>query len=211
MKKLSLICTVHEECGRATSVELFDRLKRYRPDVIFLEAPLGDVDSFFREEGRPKLETSPVKKYQNLTGADLIAVDLPTPSEEFFRDHKVLMQRVEGESYDHRRLMTWQSNYVADYGFPYLNSDHNCKMWLEIKADIENTVVNIGDPSLSELLSNWDTTNDHRENEMLYNIHQYCTEHSFERGVFIVGSAHRRSIIQKLQLISGFRWNFSDI
>lgn len=211
MKQLSLICTIHEERGHANSEELYARLDRFKPEVIFLEAPSMDLNSFFREGARKKLEVAPVWRYHNETGAALIPVDLPTPEEKFFNDQRELTQRIEGNSRNFRRLSTWYGNYVCDYGFPYLNSDHNCKMQSEIYADMQSTVREINSARMSEIYDLWRKTNDLRDIEMLTNIQKYCSENTFERGVFIVGAAHRRSIIEKSQTTTAIQWSFSDI
>lgn len=211
MKKLAMICTVHVESGRANSAELYARLERFRPEVIFLEAPANDLESFYRQSGLRKLEVDPVRQYQTESGATLVSVDLSTPSEQFFRDYKAIVQRVEIASRDCRRLMTWQSNYIADYGFPYLNSDHNCNLWAEIKADFESTVAEMADPKVSAHLEAWNLTNALREQEMINNIINYCAKHVFEKAVFIVGAAHRRSLIEKSRAMQGVQWNFSDL
>lgn len=211
MNSIALICTVHEECGQATSSELYARLERYQPEVIFLEAPSQDMDCFFRGNTGRKLESAPVKQYQNRMGCSLVSVDLPTPEPKFFRDYERLMQRIEARSCDLRRLMTWYSSYVFDYGFRYLNSEHNCNMWSEIYAYIRATVAELNEPELKEIFDSWMRTNELREREMLSNIQIYCGKRQFSRGVFIVGAAHRSSIIERSQSICGVHWDFSDV
>lgn len=211
MKNLALICTVHVESGRANSAQLYARLERFRPEVIFLEAPANDLESFYMEGSHRKLEAGPVRQYQSESDAALVSVDLPTPPEQFFRDYKTAVQQVENASRDHRKLMTWQSNYIADHGFPYLNSEYNCNMWAKIKADFESTVAEMADPTISAHLEAWNSTNALREYEMLKNISSYSAEHEFDRAVFIVGAAHRRSIIERSCVMQGVQWNFSDL
>lgn len=211
MKSLALICTVHIESGHANSAELYARLERFRPDVVFLEAPANDLGSFIREHGHSKLEVDPVRQYQSDSGATLVAVDLATPPEQFFRDYEAVVQQVKNASRNHRRLMTWHSNYIADYGFPYLNSEYNCNLLAQIKADFESTVAELADSKISAHLEAWNSTNALREHEMLKNISSHCAKHVFERAVFIVGSAHRRSLIEKSHTMQGVQWAFSDL
>jgi hypothetical protein len=39
---------------------------------------------------------------------------------------------------------------------------------------------------------------DNRENEMLRNIYTYSKENNYNQAVFLIGSAHRNSIIRKV-------------
>jgi hypothetical protein len=55
----------------------------------------------------------------------------------------------------------------------------------------------VGNTELTELYNSWMVTNDLRDHAMMENIRKYCAETSFDRGVFLVGASHRRSIINK--------------
>ena len=37
-----------------------------------------------------------------------------------------------------------------------------------------------------------------RENYMLQNIYRYSEKHSYERAIFTIGAAHRKSVIEKI-------------
>jgi len=214
MKTISLICTVHEECGFASASALHAILEHLRPEVIFFEAPADAFDDYIITGTRGNLESASIRRYRENNDVEVVPVDLPTPEAHFFGKQKEFSQRVESKSTDYRRLMLWNTNYICDYGFPYLNSEHSTKMWSDIYADIRTTVKFINEQKVTEYFELWERTNDLRENEMMRNISQYCGEHSFERAVFLIGAAHRKSIIEKSRGMYcasglGVQWDFA--
>jgi hypothetical protein len=213
MKKISLIFSVHEDRGLANSSELCALLKYLQPQVIFLEVPPSAFDKFYSACTRSNLESIAVRQYRDSHGVELIPVDLPTPEKSFFKDYKNLQQKIEEKSTDARRLIQWHSNYVKDYGFPYLNSDNCSKMWSDINADMQATIEKFDDPDASKILELWNTTMEQREDAMMKGIQKYCYENTFERGVFLIGAAHRNSVIEKSKLMSSvgsdeIQWHF---
>lgn len=197
MSKISVVFTVHEECGLANVSELCAILERLRPEDIFLETPAEAFDQFFGACTRSNLESLSVRQYKQNKRVELVPIDLPTPNDRFFRDYEYLQRRIEESSPDFRRLRLWYSNYVCDYGFAYLNSEHCSKMWSDIYADMRASVFAINDIRISEIFELWNSVINQRENEMMSNINRHYVENSFETGVFLIGAAHRQSIIAK--------------
>jgi len=197
MKCISLVCTVHEENGLANVSGLYAILERIRPEVIFIEAPPDALDQFLAACTNNKLESASVRLYRENNIVELVPVDLPTPNSRFFSDYRYLQERIEGKNPDSRRLIMWNKNYIRDYGFSYLNSEHCNKMWAEIHADERAIIGEIKDQKLTEIYEIWNKTIELRDNEMMKNILKYCGENTFERGAFLIGAAHRQSIIEK--------------
>lgn len=98
-----------------------------------------------------------------------------------------------------RRLLDDNKRDQEERGFPYLNSDLCSQRWADIYAAMQDTVDTLKDPVLSERFESWNNTHECRDHAMISNIRQYCRERDLERGVFLVGAAHRRSIIEKLR------------
>lgn len=216
MKCISLVCTIHEEVGPANIPELCAILERIRPEVVFLEAPPDTLDKYLNGDTSNILESAAVRQYCASTNAKPVAVDLPTPEARFFEDYKYLQEQVRGRSPDFRRLTMWDKNYVLDYGFPYLNSERCGEIWSEIYAEMRAALEAIKDRRLVEIFEAWNKTNELRENEMLNNIMKYCGEESFEKGVFLIGAAHRQPIINKSKELFGkhsnhVQWDFSSV
>jgi hypothetical protein len=72
----------------------------------------------------------------------------------------------------------------------------------------------MNDSSLTAIFELWNKTNELREQEWMKSISKYCREHSFYKAVFLVGAAHRRSIIDKAKEQSainstGIQWDFA--
>lgn len=209
-----LICTVHKDSGLANGSELHAILDRLRPEVIFFEAPNDAFDDYIITGKRDNLESAAIRKYRENHDVEVVPVDLPTPDARFFEKEKEFSQRVADKSINYRRLMIWNTNYIRDHGFPYLNSEDSIKMWSDIYADIRDTVKIINKQEVTEYFELWEKTNDLRENEMMKNIAKYCDEYSVERAVFLAGAAHRGSIIKKSRILFcapelGVQWNFS--
>jgi len=213
MKTISLVCTVHAEKGLANVVELRAILERLRPEVIFLEVPPDAFDCYYGACTRENLESKAVQQHRENNQVELVPIDLSPPGEDFFRDNQYLFERIEEKSYEYRRLVDRNSIYVRDYGFAYLNSEYCCKHWSDLDAEILTTIRTIDEPRLAELYELWKQTIELRDEEMLKNVRQYCGDNSFEKGVFLVGSAHRQAIIDKSKARPGdeqttMQWDF---
>ena len=66
-----------------------------------------------------------------------------------------------------------------------------------------------GDPRLVEIYESWKETNDRREKAMMENIQRYSRENTFDKGVFLVGAAHKRAIIDLSREQSGIQWDLA--
>ncbi|MEQ1625712.1 MAG: hypothetical protein ABL870_13510, partial [Sediminibacterium sp.] len=64
---------------------------------------------------------------------------------------------------------------------------------------IEKGLQKINKDKFFETNKLWKNINEKRENEMLENIYNYSKEHSYDKAVFTLGSAHRKSIMKKIQ------------
>ncbi len=212
---VSLVGTFHDEKGLATVSELHKILTHLRPQVIFLEVPPTALEGYLNAHGHRTLESKAVELYQEQNTVELIPVDLPTPDLNFFENGKYLHNRIEQASPDFCRLSDWNSNYVRQYGFAYLNSKYCTKMWSDLDQEMAATVARLDEPRLFELHETWTQMIDRRDVEMLKNILKYARSTNFERGAFLVGASHRRSIIKKsrggnVASLTNIQWNYLD-
>jgi hypothetical protein len=211
MSCVSLVCTVHEEKGLATVLELRSILERIRPEVIFTEIPPAAFDDFFRNFSRTNLESQAVRQFQENHLADIVPVDLATPDEAFFRNAQILFEWIERRSQGYRRLIDSHSANISAYGFAYLNSEDCSKLWSAVYEEMLSTINHIGDIKHLELYRLWRETIARRDSGMMDNILQYCRSKPFDRGVFLIGAAHRQSVIDKAREQSAphsVRWEF---
>src|SRR5882762_9614294 len=68
-------------------------------------------------------------------------------------------------------------------------------------------------PRLTELYERWIGTNERREKHMMNSIDDYCRKSTFSKGAFLVGAAHRQSLIDKSREQRGadsstIQWDF---
>jgi hypothetical protein len=211
---VSLVCTVHEEMGLANVSELRAILERIQPEVIFLEVPPAAFDDYYENCSRRNLESMAVRQYRQGHQINLVPVDLPTPTEEFFSNHEYLRERIRKESPEYRRLIKWDSDCIRGYGFAYLNSQHCSELWLKVYKEMVSTIKRINDPRLVEICDLWNKTLYRREKEMMENIQKYCTENIFDTSAFLVGAAHRQVVIDISREQSDIdsirmRWDFA--
>jgi hypothetical protein len=197
MCSVSLICTVHDENGRANVSELCAILDFVRPEVIFLEVPPAALEGYVDSRTRQNMESVAVERYRESHQVALVPVDLPTPEAAFFNDNQYLFERIEKASLEYRRLVDAHRAYVATYGFAYLNSDECSNLWSNLYREILDTIGRIGEARLAQLYILWTDTNARRDKGMIHNVRQYCRDNSFARGAFLVGAAHRRSVISE--------------
>ena len=195
MNCVSLISTVHEEMGLANVSELRAILERIQPEVIFLEVPPEAFKDYF--ENSQNLEAKAVRQYRAAHQVELVAVDLPTPSGDFFANFEDLRRRIRKVSPNYRRLMQLDDDCIREYGFVYLNSDECSELWLSVYREMLRTIEWPKDSRLLAPYESWREKSDLRENAMIENIQKYCGENTCHRGAFLVGAAHRQPIIEK--------------
>ena len=204
MKRVSVVGTVHEEKGRANTSALLAILERIKPEAIFLEIPPASFDDQFNANAG-NLESTAVSRYRENHLVDLIPVDLPTPDAAFFARHQDLIRRIERTSPDFCRLVDWHSQNVSAYGFAYLNSNDCSDLFSQIhEATLAAIEKDVDHRLLGEVYDLWIRTNQLRNQEMTKNIESHCRHASFSSAAFLVGAAHRRSIIDLT-----IQWDFT--
>jgi len=196
--RITLIATVHAESGRANVAELQAILDRLAPDVIFAEIPSAFLADYLNGS-HGTLESAAVVLYRERRPVNVVPVDLDKPDEDFFRNSKDMFKKVARTSFDYRRLVDQNSLDTLELGFPYLNSDRCAQAWEGIYSETLATVNWIGDTKLRQTYDLWNRTNDDRETIMIENIESHCIRQVPAHGVLLVGAAHRKSIMEKVQ------------
>ena len=194
--RISLIGTVHADCGRANVAELKAILDRLSPEVIFAEIPTANLANYL-DGSHGTLESATVALYRKRCPVNVVPVDLNKPSEEFFRNSEEMFKKVDRTSADYRRLMDQNSLDTRHHGFPYLNSDRCARAWADIYKEVLATVEWIGDIRLRQFYDLWSETNDRRESGMLESINSYCVRRELSHGVLLIGAAHRKAMVER--------------
>lgn len=214
MFELTLICTQHAEKGACNFNQLYQIVERIQPDVIFEELPPSVFEDYYVNKTRTNLETRTIIAYLEKYQIKHIPVDLEYEfSSNFFKQNGRLHRSVEHNSSDYRDLVDCNSNYTSQYGFRYLNSEYSIKNHAETYDAIEKTLEKLKDEKLFQIYKHWNEIIEKREQEMIRNINQYCHDFVFERGLFFIGAAHRRSIIEKIKVQfedSEVTWHYED-
>jgi len=195
MSNITLISTIHKERGKCNSDELLKIIEEICPDVIFLEAfesNYTDYDRFlFSTYGvspNKKLEIEAIQKYSQINSFEYIPVLDTELSDDFHRWLNMVSIYP-----DCQKLIDSKISLTMEYGFQFLNSEKNTQLLEDIKELGNHTLGN------NEIYQKFNENIDAYENSMLRNIYAYSKENSFNRGVFMCGAAHRKSIIEKIE------------
>ncbi len=197
VKRVTLVGTVHEKCGRASAVELHALLEALAPEVIFLELPADAYDRNFQVFRQTSLETDAASRFRRNHAVAFVPVDLQTPELSFFRNSETMFNTVEQASDNYCRLVDLHARRVWEDGFVYLNSEQCDDHWQAVYAELQCTIDGIGDASLSECFHSWSETNALREDAMIEAVERYCANDSFSRSALLVGAAHRRRMLER--------------
>jgi hypothetical protein len=195
--RVSLIGTYHKERGAVTVAALLEILERIQPEVVFAETPRTRIDTW-RDGSHGSVESIAVARYANTHAVDVVPVDLPTPEDSFFRDDAEVSRAIERISPQFRRLMDLNTDRTHREGFPYLNSSECIEAWADIYREELETLEYIRNARLSGIYAQVRDFIEQRDLEMLRNIRAYCASTAQSRGAFLVGAAHRKSLIEKL-------------
>jgi hypothetical protein len=200
--RVTLVGTVHAECGRAGAVELLAILERQAPDVIFAEMPSANMHQY-RDGSHGSLESVVVARYREGRPVAVVPVDLAEPPSTFFRDAQEMFDKVERTSPNYRIMMDRHSLAKRVDGFPPLNSEACVRAESAIHDEILATLDWIRDPRLREIYAVWRRQNELRDSAMVEAIENYARHNAFAHGLFLVGAAHRKSIVDKARVRMG--------
>lgn len=193
MFKITLISTVHKEYGNANSNELLKIIKNICPDVIFLEGFKDNYSKFdqliFSQFGvyKDRLEMKAIQAYSlNYTFEYVPVLDIELSEE--FRTKSMIVS----ENKEFRELLDKYHLLELEGGFQFLNSEQSIVLQEEMRR-MENQIIN------DEIMQQKVNANiDEYENSMIRNIYSFSKEKSFNTAIFMCGSAHRKSIIEKI-------------
>lgn len=204
MSEIYLIGTRHAELGRCTSQALSSILEQLKPEVIFEELPSTKFEDYYTLYTVYTLESLAVRTYtnNNPTVKQLLVDSLDIPTESFFKDYEELIRRVEGgvnnASFNFRNFSDRNRSYIFDYGFNYLNSKRAISIQEEMNEAIREALSLMNNEKLTLTWEEWNRINRLREQTMIQNIYEYSSTNSFNRGVFLIGSAHCKPIIEHI-------------
>lgn len=195
--RLSVIGTVHQECGRANVEVLRGFLRRLAPDVVFAEVPQSKLPAY-ANGSHGTLESMAVDQARNELQLAIVPVDLDEPETSFFRNAEEMFKKIERVSQEYRSLIDRHRRNVRDSGFAYLNSDLCFRAWSDIHGEVLDTLDWIQDARSKTTYGDWVARNELREVAMVEGILACAESGTRRQGVLLVGAAHRKAILDKL-------------
>lgn len=195
LKSITLVCTVHRENGAASASNLYKILEQIEPEVIFLEISPDDFENYYTAPG---LEPKAVIQYKRNRQVTLVAVDMFIADRNILMNFQRLFEVIDANSttaYQQKNSDMQSCVYVS--GFSYLNSDQCSKDHAELNSQDLETIRKINDPEITSLYEYWNAMISRRQNEMINGVFGYSRKNTFNKAIFLVGAAHRDSIIKK--------------
>jgi len=196
MHNITFISTIHKEAGKCSPDELHLIIQQIRPDVIFLEA-LEDTYSEYQKHifenfgvFNDKLEIAAIQQYSNHASFEYVPVLDSGLTDSF--DNKYNSPCMDRDP-ELNEILYKLETQTQELGFKFLNS-LECIELNELMRERESQLL-----AGSEVDAAAKADIDSYENSMIRNIYNYCKINQFNTGIFMVGSAHRKSIIEKIE------------
>jgi len=214
MNYITLIATVHKENGRCNSNELFNIIQCIKPEIIFEELSEEIYNQCYFEQNRTTLESIAIKKYllkNNIKHIPVDTFDIPNFHYDIFNK----MLHVLTSNKDFQLYLDKQIEMEYINGFSFLNSKDNDKRNIIIKTYNEKILENLNDINLKNTYNYWNEFNNNKESTIIKNIYDYTKNNKYSSGLMFIGSAHRKSIIHKINKYKRkeeikINWKFHD-
>lgn len=200
MYNITLISTAHSEYGKCNSDELYKIIESIKPELIFEELPNNLLDCAYNESPHPNepLEVKCIKKYLKNYNIKHIPVDMDL--NQFLPTSEIDNMFDSFRKYDvYKKLEIEQYISTEKDGFSYLNSKKCSELFDEKKITEKNLISFMFNKyQLFHLYKLFHEEQEKRENAMLLNIYNYSKENEYSQAVFLLGCAHRNSVMQKI-------------
>lgn len=197
MHNITLISTNHTESGKCNSDELYKIIESINPEVIFEELSSKRFDDYYNGIlTYESLEVKCIKKYLQNHRTKHLPVDIANPDRSSI---EIFMFEKFKKDTEYKKIKCEHNLLKAQKGFDYLNSE-KCidlvKKWTLAEKRIVESATHKEIFLHTYKLFFEDV--DNRENAMLQNIYKYSKEYQYKQAVFLLGCAHRKSIIEKI-------------
>ncbi len=213
MHNITLICTCHSEIGQCNADELYKIIEQIKPCVIFEEVTPKLYDILYNKNllsDLVPLEIMCIKNYKQQYGIKNIPVDIEVASTLSNSVNRMLA--LFGNYDILKEIEIEQKKKIKLGGFDFLNSLEYSELVKKQRNIEENIVVEQNDKQLKRIYKSFYEDQDLRESYMLENIYTYSNENNYENAVFLIGAAHRSSIVSKIlayQLNENVQLNWS--
>jgi hypothetical protein len=200
MNKISVIGTIHAEGGACTSDELIKIIQRISPKVIFCEASPEDFPAMVKatERFNPP-EFKALRMLIQNTSIEIVPVDLH--GAPFDGRLEAMLELFKTRMKEYYYASEIQFGETLRLGFPFLNSEDSDKIHKDKAAMERIFVARAKHDLLSQTYTDWLQWNDKRENHWINLIHEYFNKNKFDIAAFLVGSAHRIRLMEKIEYL----------
>jgi hypothetical protein len=195
MRTVTLVCSLHRENGACNAAELLKLLRVLDPDVIFGEVLQSDPNFYHPRS----LESQAVTRFLALKSCHCVCVDRYEVPPDFREITDSVFDFVCEMNPEYLALEEHRDHATYLNGFAYLNSAAFAQLIIQMSAIEEHTVRLSGKQDLIRGLTSWRNFTQDRERAMVYCIHSYCRDNAFDRGVFLVGAAHRSGVAKAIE------------
>ncbi len=211
MHKITLVCSAHRENGLCNAAELLEILRAIAPEVVFEERRPSESNLHYEQGG---VEAHAITKYREFQLFQRVPVDRYDMPDSLFAETQRVFDCVEHASQEYSVLKEETNVLARQHGFDYLNSVAFATVMARISEIEEKIIIGTGDQDLIRGLERWRHVIQSRDVEMIGNIYKYCRENVFRTGVFLVGAAHKTSIVKEIERYSSteadlISWNFA--
>lgn len=203
MYNITLISTEHRASGKCNPDELHKIIESINPEVIFEEETNDDTFHKYYNDVQNSsisLEIQCIKKYLQDHNVKHIPVDIEPNQYLSFSEWDYMFDTF--KKYDVYKKIVKQHCALRDVeGFAYLNSKKCLELFDEMKIAEKQLIEfsGINKNTLLQIHQLFHKEHDNRENAMLLNIYNYSKENQYDKAVFLLGYAHRKSMMQKIQ------------
>jgi hypothetical protein len=186
------------EGGACTSDKLLKVIEDISPSVIFCEASREVFQAML--EAKKSFNTPEIKALRIIKEKgtiDIIPVDIHyDPFDERLEAMLELFRQGIGEYFYATEI---QANETYRLGLAYLNSKDSDQIFRDKTLMEKSFVARSSNQQLSKTYLDWLQWNDMRENRWIELIHDYFTTNKIETAIFLVGSAHRVRLMEKIK------------
>ena len=171
MKNITVIFTVHKDNGAANAQALLEVLERLNPEVVFLEFPEKEIESYTSLSG---LENRAIAMHLEKAHPKLVPIDNITPKPDDLHLYNTLFDFLDANSSNVSINMQMEvSGLIRSNGLEYLNSNKYIMAQSELEDHEAKIVSMLGDSEIKRIYRKWRSVNSEREQGMIDNIFSY--------------------------------------
>lgn len=198
--QINLVGTVHREGGECNSKELYKIIERISPETVFEEISPKGFKAIYEGLQRDTLESKTLKRYSKNHSLQHLAVDIE-PDELIdvrLKSEIIELFDIFNSNPQYSQLSNQHNNLTEHHGFSYLNSDYCSVLLTDLLMLEEKLLRTMNQERFFKTYKYWLDINAKRENMMLRNIYHYSYHNEYRNALFLVGAAHRKSMIEKI-------------